>query len=427
MTGGSVQLRGGSTIRVDTEALKAYADALLRLASLIDRDAGRLLRQLGALPTMAAGSVTDPAGAAEVAGHASACLLLGVAASAGCYELALGLRAAASAYDAVDSALARARPMVKATAALPQAITAATLTHDPQRLITGDPELVAAGIGLLSVAAAGPAAGSPSTVSAIAGALSLPYRDGAPQLTAHPGAPTVDGAGAPRCTADLLTALQEREADDDGGGAIDVRILEGEQPGSGRRVIVDITGTTSWDADPLHTSRQATDLATNLRSLGDEPSVMSRGVIQALHRAGVGSQDEIMLVGHSQGGMVAAEVAGELHRSGAFRVTQLLTAGSPIALSDVPAGISVLSLENSGDPVPKLDGADNPARRSWLTAQVSEGGASVLQQHSIAAYLAGAKDFDRDRDPAVQDWQNGARQFFDAAGVQSQVFRIERS
>ena len=104
-----------------------------------------------------------------------------------------------------------------------------------------------------------------------------------------------------------------------------------------------------------------------------------------------------MLVGHSQGGMVAAELAGELNRDHEFTVTHVVTAGSPIGLSPVPSSISVLSLENRGDVVPELDGSDNPARSGWLTARVDQGPPDALKRHSMNSYVAGAADFDADR------------------------------
>ncbi len=69
---------------------------------------------------------------------------------------------------------------------------------------------------------------------------------------------------------------------------------------------------------------------------------------------------EIMTVGFSQGGIVAAAIAA----SGEYNVTQVVTAGSPIAgyVKDMPEGINVLSLEQLGDPIPQLDGSPNPIR-----------------------------------------------------------------
>jgi pimeloyl-ACP methyl ester carboxylesterase len=209
----------------------------------------------------------------------------------------------------------------------------------------------------------------------------------------------------------------------DGGGAVDVRILDGP---AGRRVIVDITGTTVWNFDPRRRTPQVSDFGTNLRALANRSSVFERGVVQALRRAGVGPYEPIMLVGHSQGGMVAARLAGQLAGSG-FTVTHLVTAGSPIGLAPVPDSVSVLALQNSGDPVPELDGAANPRRGNWITAGTARGDSTVLGKHSLRAYLAGAGDLDASTDPALVDWRRSAAGFLTADRVSTQVFQIRRA
>ena len=103
-------------------------------------------------------------------------------------------------------------------------------------------------------------------------------------MTERPGLATDDLRGPPRSVTDLVRGLAVRAQQDDGGGLIDVRVLDGP---AGRRVIVDITGTSIWNVDPLRGTPQATDFGTNLRGLAGQDSVMTRGVRQALRLAGV--------------------------------------------------------------------------------------------------------------------------------------------
>jgi hypothetical protein len=265
---------------------------------------------------------------------------------------------------------------------------------------------------------------APGATARLAGLLAIPFADGAAVVSARPGMPTADRDGPPRGAADLMRALALRNAHNDGGGTVDVRILDG--PG-GRRVILDITGTTVWNLDPTRRTAQVSDFGTNLRALANQSSVFERGVLQALRQAGVSPSEPIMLVGHSQGGMIAARLASRLQAGSEFRVTHLVTAGSPVGLAPVPRSVSVLSLQNRGDVVPELDGADNPRRGGWITVQTSHGDSSVLGKHSMRSYLAGAVDLDACADPALAHWRRSAAGFLTAERVTTQVFQIRRA
>src|SRR5436190_30255 len=80
------------------------------------------------------------------------------------------------------------------------------------------------------------------------------------------------------------------------------------------------------------------------------PTGYAEGVRSALAAAGAGAGEPVLLVGHSLGGMVAAELA----RDPQLTVAGVVTAGSPVGAT--PEGIPVLSLENRGDVVPLLSG-----------------------------------------------------------------------
>jgi len=381
------------------------------------------------IPLLARTLLPDPAGALDPLGaarvSAAAALATGrtavLVAAAG--ALAETLRGAAGGYRQVEATVRRLAPVTRAVAELPGALE--NLPRGPQAVLVRDPELIDVGVQLLTATAPGWARwpGGPASTARVAATAGGWYPDSCAVLRSRPQAATLDPNGPPRGVDDLLAGVALREQDDLGGGAVEVRVLDGP---SGRRAIVDIAGTTSWDLDPLAPSGQASDFGTNLRSLGNQPSVLSRGVRKALAAAGVTRRTPVMLVGHSQGGMVAAELAAETARDGSFTITHVVTAGSPIGLAPVAARTSVLSLENRGDLVPQLDGADNPRRAGWLTATIDHGGSTVLSRHAIAAYRQGAADLDHDDDPALIDWRNGSASFFTATSVQTRVFQIQR-
>jgi hypothetical protein len=103
-----------------------------------------------------------------------------------------------------------------------------------------------------------------------------------------------------------------------------------------------------------------------------------------------------------------------------------VTAGSPIGLAPVPGSVTVLSLQNAGDLVPELDGADNPRRGNWITVRTARGDSSVLGKHSVQAYLAGAGDLDSSTDGSLAQWRRSAAGFLTADQVSTQVFEIRR-
>lgn len=457
---GAISVRGGSgSICAELDRFTRYASNLDGASASVGQaiqSAARLLYD----EAMLRAGLLDPPGAIRVAAGATATSALGAGVLVSCTALAASLRAAALSYRAADVLDDRVRPVVQAGWRLPGAVLSvardgagrspitdlqALLTHDPELADVAIDLVAAAGSAALSLTGMGPVTREgplTATTQLLAGLLASPYRDGAPVVTARAELATIDERGAPRGVADLLTGLAVRDGADDGGGAIDIRILTGFQPAGaaagsapsglpcsapGRRVIVDITGTTIWNFDPHRHTPQASDMSTNLRALANRSSVMERGIIEALHRAGVAPQEPIMLVGHSQGGLVAARLAADLNATGEFSVAQLLTAGSPLGLSAIPASVAVLAVQNKGDLVPHLAGVDNPRRPNWLTVQGDHGGDSLLAKHAISSYLAVATDLDRSQDESLRSWRQQAGQFFDASQVHSQVFQVRRA
>jgi len=424
---GAVTVSGGSdSIAADFEDLAAFAAVLDGAADSIAGVMAVLARCL-ADPVMIGAGLLDPTGAADILALAAVATAGAAATVAGCQAIAAGLRLAAGSYRAVDELDRRMAPVLAAGCRLPLALASLTGLAGPagvggQAALSADPALVDVAVQALALTGAG-GLPLPGATVRLAGLLATPFPDGAAVVTAQPGAPTGDGDGPPRGAADLMRALAVRGAHNDGGGSIDVRTLQG--PG-GRRVIVDITGTTVWNLNPGRWTPEVSDVGTDLRALANRSSVFERGVAQALRQAGVTPDEPIMLVGHSQGGMIAARLAAHLPAA-EFTVTHLVTAGAPIGLAAVPASVSVLSVQNSGDVVPELDGADNPRRANWITVRTAHGDNTVLAKHSMRAYLAGAQDLDASTDPALAHWRRTAAGFLVADQVSTQVFQIRRA
>lgn len=329
------------------------------------------------------------------------------------------LRAAAAAYEAADQLDQRLHDEVDGALRLPLAIRSAggTLvsTHAPvaalQAALAADPEAADVLVDALGLPLAIHAAG-----------VALP--DG--HAVVHPLGTdrTPVAADPPRRLTDLLADLDERN-DDEHHGAIDVRILT--LPDGTRRAVVDVTGTKSWTPGP---TSDITSLTTNGRALTGEPTSYEHGVLAAMRRAGVTKDDPVMIVGHSEGGMVAVEAARDAVATGEFDVTHVVTAGSPIGLTvgALPRTVQVLALENSRDVVPHLDGRANPDEPNVTTVTGARGDGTVSDDHGIhTAYLPLARDTEDSDDVSVRAFLHSADGYFRATSVRTHTFQITRA
>jgi hypothetical protein len=254
------------------------------------------------------------------------------------------------------------------------------------------------------------------------------YDDGRPKL-AEGGVDLAPQAQlAPSSLRDVL--LQLRHRDQQEAGAIDVRILGGpDDPAGGpRRVIVDIPGTTRWNL--LGGGSVVTDWVTNVRAVSGLSTSYGEGTLAALRAAGVTADDQILLVGHSEGGIVASQLAQEVASSGEFTVTDVLTAGAPIGLIPIlpTAGppVHTLALENRNDPVPHADGRDNPDSPELVTVTVDTG-ATNLDAHSLKdGYLPAADAVTTSGDASVQAALERLQPYLDATTVTTYTYTVTR-
>lgn len=93
----------------------------------------------------------------------------------------------------------------------------------------------------------------------------------------------------------------------------------------------------------------------------------ARLVAEAMESAGIGPDDPVALVGHSQGGIVAATIASDMKDD--YNIQHVVTAGSPVANHPIPASTWVTSIEVDDELVAALDGAPNPTTDTWLTVR----------------------------------------------------------
>ena len=197
-----------------------------------------------------------------------------------------------------------------------------------------------------------------------------------------------------------------------------------DNPAGNKTAVVYIPGTQSFgfgDGDnPL-------DMASNIQAMGGAGSAASeKAVLLAIRQAGINSSDEVILVGHSQGGMVAGNIAA--NPSG-FIAAGLISFGAPIAqLRNIKA--PVMAVEHSNDPVPNLSGKANPLKKNWVSVQrVSSKAESnaVLFSHSLKSYKNTTLAIDTSADAGIKNIKTQLMRKLDGARpTKSLEFQISR-
>jgi pimeloyl-ACP methyl ester carboxylesterase len=140
-----------------------------------------------------------------------------------------------------------------------------------------------------------------------------------------------------------------------------VAIQEREHADGSRSWVVAVPGTQG--GGPINA-------ASNLAVVAGTGSTALGLVARAMTQAGIRPGEPVTMVGHSQGGMVAAQLAADPLLRTKFTVTTLITAGSPVGNVDLPPWVSALHLEHTPDGTPGLEATPNPDTLNRTTVLV---------------------------------------------------------
>ena len=165
-------------------------------------------------------------------------------------------------------------------------------------------------------------------------------------------APDTHYEGAPT-SADLIEHIVDMHGGDANNGeiAIEEHVTTGEDGTQTRSWTVDIRGTQSFTVG----TDGPQDMLTNLQGVGGIDSDQFYAIQEAMKDAGIAPGEAVEFAGHSQGGIMAAQLAADPSVREHYNVVSVVTAGSPTA-TIAPSDVPVLAYENSGDIVPGLDG-----------------------------------------------------------------------
>jgi hypothetical protein len=165
-----------------------------------------------------------------------------------------------------------------------------------------------------------------------------------------------------------------------------------------RTAIVYIPGTQTLG---LGDGSNPLDLQSNILAMqGNGLAASERAVLEAMNQAGIAETDEVIFVGHSQGGMVAGNLA---QHPADYITAGLVTIGAPIAqlkLSKVP----VMAIEHVNDPIPNASGKVNPPTKNWVTiqrtSQAFESDAP-MHSHSLKSYKNTTQEVDASKNKGI--------------------------
>ncbi|WP_049830679.1 hypothetical protein [Arthrobacter sp. RIT-PI-e] len=129
--------------------------------------------------------------------------------------------------------------------------------------------------------------------------------------------------------------------------------------------IVVIPGTQSATADGVRGSNPF-DVGGIAEAVSEDSRYVAAAVGEAVERSGAAPGDPLILVGYSQGGLHAVNLAGPEALGGSYNVRLVLTAGSPTGWHGAGA-TEYLHLEHRLDVVPALDGVANQDGRHRTT------------------------------------------------------------
>jgi alpha-beta hydrolase superfamily lysophospholipase len=189
--------------------------------------------------------------------------------------------------------------------------------------------------------------------------------------------------------------------------------------------VIAIPGTQVWAP---RTGPNPLDVTSAVRSMAGRQNAAVAAVVEAMRTAGVRPGEPVCLVGHSLGGMVAAGLAADPALRQRYRITEVVTLGSPVATYPVLRDVGVLALEHTDDLVPKLDGAINPDRTRWVTVrhQVTPSGVTpdVVVTHDVSTYVRTAALLDTSPDPALIGVRSRLAPFLAAPGRTATVVDV---
>lgn len=203
----------------------------------------------------------------------------------------------------------------------------------------------------------------------------------------------------------LAGLLGRDELDRAGEGEITVIQVPQDEKGKKSAWVVLIPGTQHGNppggSNPI-------DEGGIFDALGYDSAYLTPAIRKALLDAGATAGEQIMAVGHSQGGVHAMNLAANKAFLAEFNLKYVVTAGSPVGGIKPEPGITSLHLEHSQDWVPGCDGVPNADTKDRVTVTLEnpvrtpDGEEPGLGPgHKLKNYTEGAELVAASHDPSL--------------------------
>ncbi|MGA7205628.1 MAG: hypothetical protein WBX27_13460 [Specibacter sp.] len=205
-------------------------------------------------------------------------------------------------------------------------------------------------------------------------------------------------------------------------GSIGVSLVE--RPDGSHAWIVNLPGTEDWsvvDSDnnwDLEGDMEAMT-AAQAGAFAQRNIIIQDLIKGALRDAGALPTDEVMITGHSGGGIHAAAAAADPAFLAEVNVTMIIIAGAPNKNQHIAPGIDVLDMENTNDIATAADYGPAPASSTWVAVTSHRPGDSNRLNpikaaggaHDLDNYLEDAAELDRSNDPAIRGSRDAVNKF----------------
>lgn len=255
-------------------------------------------------------------------------------------------------------------------------------------LASGADDFVAGLVGLPQPAGNGPFTGEDAVAAGVITSAAVLGTRAFQESSVRVKSVEVSQSIPPKNYEDLVSRIPRAEE-----GAAQIRI---EKYDSG--YVVYLGGTIDAGIEP---TGEPWDMTSNMAAIAEMDSGSYSATIAAMREAGISAEDNVIMVGHSQGGLVAAQIAA----SGEYRVSDVVTVGAPLHQVELPEDVHLVAIEHSEDVIPSLSGVAAPAavathltvqRTLYQSAPPPKG--EVLPAHNLSRYIETARVMDTSGD-----------------------------